>query len=111
MGQYIDFSELPPAKGRTCPLPSQEEGHVIVERAEDLSGSRKMIPNLATWLQCFALYMVVVTDKEPDRTSNLLAYMVTIAKASVKYSWPSWVVYDKTFGKKQPIMVSRTEPR
>ena len=97
MGQYIDFSELPPAKGRTRPLPSQEEGHVIVVRAEDLSGSRKMIPNLATWLQCFALYMVVVTDKEPDRTSNLLAYMVTIAKASVKYSWPSWVVYDQNF--------------
>ena len=96
-GQYIDFSELPPAKGRTRPLPSQEEGHVIVVRAEDLSGSRKMIPDLATWLQCFALYMAVVTDKEPDRTSNLLAYMVTIAKASVKYSWPSWVVYDQNF--------------
>ena len=25
-GQYIDFSELPPAKGRTRPLPNQGEG-------------------------------------------------------------------------------------
>ena len=96
-GQYIDFCELPPAKGRTRPLPSQDEGHIIVVRAEDLSGTRKMIPDLATWLQCFAVYMAVITNKEPDRTNNLLAHMVTIAKASTKYSWPSWVVYDQNF--------------
>ena len=96
-GQYVDFGELPPAKGRTRPLPSQEEGHIVVVRAEDLTGTRKLIPDLATWLQCFAIYMAVSADKEPDRTSNLLAYMVTIAKASVKYSWPSWVVYDQNF--------------
>ena len=96
-GQYVDFGELPPAKGRTRPLPSQEEGHIVVVRAEDLTGTRKLIPDLATWLQCFAIYMAVSADKEPDRTSNLLAYMVTIAKTSVKYSWPSWVVYDQNF--------------
>ena len=96
-GQYIDFSELPPAKGRTRPLSSQEEGHIIVVRAEEVSGARKMIPDLATWTQCFALYMAIITTKEPDRTNNLLAYMVTIAKASIKYSWPSWVVYDQNF--------------
>ena len=66
-------------------------------RAEDLSGSRKMIPDLATWLQCFALYMAVLADKEPDPTGNLLAYMVTITKASMKYSWLSWVVYNQNF--------------
>ena len=56
-----------------------------------------MIPDLATWLQCFVLYTAVITNKEPDRINNLLAYMVTITKASVKYSWPSWVVYDQNF--------------
>ena len=49
-GQYVDFSELPPAKGRTRSLPSQEDGHVLVIRAEDLAGSKKLIPDLATWL-------------------------------------------------------------
>ena len=96
-GQYIDFCELPPAKGRNRSLSSQDDGHIIVVRAEDLSGTRKMIPDLATWLQCFAVYMAAITNKEPDRTSNLLAYMVTIAKASTKYGWPSWLVYDQNF--------------
>ena len=101
-GQYIDFSKLPPAKGRTRPLPSQEEGHVIVVRAEDLSGSRKMIPDLATWLQCFALYMAwhSSSDRQGARSYQQPAGLHgnhSIAKASVKYSWPSWVVYDQNF--------------
>ena len=96
-GQYVDFSELPPAKGRTRSLPNTEEGHIVVIRAEDLAGARKMIPDLATWLQCFCLYSAVITEREPDRTKSLLAYATTIAKASLKYSWPSWVVYDQNF--------------
>ena len=96
-GQYVDFSELPPARGRARPLPSAEDGHIVVIRAEDLSGARKLIPDLATWLQCFGLYIAVVTEQEPERTKSLLAYLSTIAKASAKYSWPSWVVYDQNF--------------
>lgn len=93
-GQYIEFCKLPPAKGCSRPLSGQEDGHILVVRAEDLSGTRNMMPDLATWLQYFALYMAAVTSKEMDHTNNLLAYMVTIAKASTKYSWPFWVIYD-----------------
>lgn len=79
-GQYVDFCELPPGKGRTRPLTSQEDGHIVIVRAEDLTGNRKLIPDLATWTQCFAVYMAAIIDKEPDRINNLLVYMVTIAK-------------------------------
>jgi hypothetical protein len=93
-GQYVDFAELPPAKGRMRSLPNAEEGHIVIIRAEDLAGSKKMIPDLATWLQCFCIYAAV---HEPARTKSLLAYATIIAKASLKYSWPSWVVYDQNF--------------
>ena len=43
--------------------PALEEGHVIAVQAEDLSGTRKMIPDLATWLQCLytqeAIYILL----------------------------------------------------
>ena len=42
-----------------------------------------MILALATWLKCFALHMAVVTNKELDRISNLLAYLEITTKASV----------------------------
>lgn len=41
--------------------------------------------------------MAVLADKEPDRTGNSLAFMITITKVSIKYSWPSRVVYDQHF--------------
>ena len=30
VGRHVDFTELPPARGRTRVLPSSEEGHIIV---------------------------------------------------------------------------------
>lgn len=94
-GQYVDLLELPPARGRVRNLPSTEDGHIVVVWAEDLSGTRKLILDLATWLQCFCIYMAVVTEHEPERLKSLLAYLSTIAKASTKFSWLSWVVYDQ----------------
>ena len=91
-GQYVDFSELPPAKGRTRSLPNAEEGqdgHIVIIRAEDLASAKKMIPDLAKWLQCFCIYAAVIIEQEPNHTKSLLAYAMIIAKASIKYSWPS----------------------
>ena len=66
-------------------------------READLTSSRKLIPDLATWWQCFAIYTAVRTDEHPERTKVLLAYGTTIAKASLKYRWPAWIVYDQNF--------------
>ena len=79
-GQYIDFSELPPAKGQTRSLPNAEEGHIVIIRAEHLAGSKKMIPDLATWLQCFCIYTPIIIEHELAHTKSLLAYATIIAK-------------------------------
>jgi hypothetical protein len=95
--QYVDFADFPPAKGRTRPMPAAEESHIIVIRAEDINGARKLIPDLPTWVQCFNVYLAVILEREPSRTKSLLAYMNTIVKASTKYKWPSWIVYDQNY--------------
>ena len=74
VGQYVDFTEFTPARGRSRALPSLEEEHIIVIRAEDLAGSRKLIPDLATWLQCFCIYAAAIAEHELDRIRSLLAY-------------------------------------
>ena len=93
-GEFIDFAELPPAKGKVKSIPHAMEGQIVVIQAADLAESRKLIPDLATWIQCFSIYAAVIITKEPERAKNLLAYMSLIAKCSLKYKWPSWVVYD-----------------
>ena len=89
--EYIDFSELPPAKGKGRSMTQAFEGQIIVVQAADLMQTRKLIPDLATWVQCFGLFMAVVARKRPDRVPDLIAYMATIAKASQKYQWPAWI--------------------
>lgn len=78
-------------------IPQAVEGQIVVIQAADLMESRKLIPDLATWIQCFSIYTAVITTKEPERVKNLLAYTLLIAKCSLKYKWPSWVVYDLNF--------------
>ena len=95
--EYIDFAELPPAKGKSRPVPQSVEGQVLVVQAADLMQSRRIIPDLATWSQCFALYVAVLAPTQPERIGDLMAYQALIAKASLRYKWPSWVVYDQNF--------------
>lgn len=94
--EYIDFSELPPAKGKSRPIAQPAEGQFLVVQAADLLQSRRVIPDLAVWAQCFALYVAVLAPK-PEKVRDLMAYQAIIAKASIKYRWPSWVVYDQNF--------------
>ena len=95
-GEYIDFTEIPPAKGKVRPL-SVPEGNVILVQACDLLQQRRLIPDLGTWCQCFATYAAIVCSQVPERAGDLLGYSSQIARASQKYKWPSWVIYDQNF--------------
>ena len=64
-GDYMDFTELPPAKGRAKGMPKTLDGHILVVQAADLMETRRVIPDLATWVQCFTIYMAIVIAKEP----------------------------------------------
>ncbi len=43
------------------------------------------------------VYVAVLAPTQPERIAELMAYQAIIAKASTKYRWPSWVVYDQNF--------------
>ena len=44
--EYIDFSEVPPAKGKGRPMPQSLEGQVIVVQVAKLLQTRKIIPDI-----------------------------------------------------------------
>ena len=68
---------------------------MIVVQAANLAQPRRVIPDLATWSQCFALYVAVLAPHQPARLADLMAYQSLIAKVRAKFKWPSWVVYDQ----------------
>ena len=95
--EYVDFTELLPAKGEGRPTPQSLKGQVIVVQEAELLQARKIIRDLDTWTQCFSTYTAVLCAKYPARLPELMAYQTIIAKASQRYQWPSWVVYDQNF--------------
>ena len=75
-------------------MPQSLDCQIIVVQAADLLQTWKLIPDLATWFQCFAIYVAMQATVFPGIIPELMAYQTTIAKASMK---PSWVVCDKIF--------------
>ena len=70
---------------------------MVVVPAADLVRSRRILPDLATWMQCYAIYVAVKGVHHPDNVPELMAYQAITAKASRKFKWPSWVIYDQNF--------------
>ena len=99
-GEYIEFSELPPAKGKSL-SPSAAlsalEGNILLVNPADLHQQKKVIPDLGIWVQCFSIYMGVICSMHPERLPDLIGYMCHICRASERYRWPSWVVFDQNF--------------
>jgi len=96
-GEFVDFGELPPAKEMAKPVTSSFKGQLILVHTADLYQTKKLLQDLATWSQCFALFMATVLLKDQESIADLLTYMATIAKASQKCRWSSWLVYDRNF--------------
>ena len=95
--EYVDFSELPPAKSKPRALPHYLEGRVLLVQMQELDNSRRAIPDFTTWAQCFALYAAAILQKQPERAADLMAYLFSTANNARKYKWPSWLVYDQNF--------------
>ena len=87
--------------------PTLLKGLVIVIQAAELYKQRKIILDLATWVQCFPLYATVIWAQKPERMPDLMVYASDIAKASQKYQWPSWIFYDQNFCQEAADMQSK----
>ncbi len=93
--EYVDFTELPPAKGKSRVAPIQGDGQ-IGGAGSGFTPTRMIIPDLATWAQCFAIYAAVRGAHQPNKLADLMGYQSLVARASKKFKWP-WVIYDQNF--------------
>ena len=93
----MDFMEFPKVRGKTKSGPLTAEGQILVNQAADMTPARRLVPDQTTWLQCFSMYTAAITQDQPDRAAEPMAYEIIIAKSSQRYKWPSWVIYGATF--------------
>ena len=64
------------------------------------------ILDMATWVQVYSIYKLVLSSHHPSSTSEIIAYQLLIVQHSKKFEYPSWSQYDIEFhqwGDCQPI--------
>ncbi len=99
--EFVDFTELPPAKGKSRVSPPQGDGQIVVVQAADLIQSRKVIPDLATWMQCFTIYVAVRAAYQPHKLADLMGYRSLIARPAKHLSGSRGLFTTRIFGKRR----------
>lgn len=94
-GDFVDMSELlrdnleADRRGSLCDT-SQPS-------AVTPKHSRREVPDLLSWVQCFGTYMGVIASQFPDRVKSLLAYQTLIVREARRCGGRGWQSYDSMF--------------
>jgi len=74
---------------------------LIVDNGDHSSHpSRCRSMDIKVWAQCFATYIRVIAESEPERIQNLLGYVI---RASQDFMGSAWLTYDDTFRKQVAV--------
>lgn len=94
--EYIDLAELLPAAS-TPPTDVAPARFSLFPGCEVVRQKKRQITSIADWVQAFAVYMAAIVSEHPSATLELLAYMLTIIKASQQYDGLYWRSYDTNY--------------
>ena len=94
-GEFIDMAEL-----LRDNLEAQRRASAVAQvgaAAASNAKSRREVPDLMSWVQCFGTYIAVVTSQFPHRIKELLAYQTLIVREARRCGGRGWLAYDSHF--------------
>ena len=98
-GQYVDFSDFLPHN--VLEVTAWDNKHV--SRTLDGTNTPK-VTEFSEWVQCMMVYISVLSQEYPERTGDLLGYVVNI---SMLYQGSdekgAWLRYDEAFRRKASL--------
>ena len=83
-GVFVDMGDLVPHR-------------LGLEEITKSKQKRQAISSISEWLQAFAVYVAVISKKQPDRVPDLMGYQVLMLEASSEYKNDCWLAYDRRF--------------
>lgn len=89
--EFVEMCELLPEL-----LANQKVGDSDTKQPGRARG-RKRVQEIGVWLQCFAVFVGVVAKSSPEAVPGLMAYMISIIRASQEYEGAAWAAYDAAF--------------
>ncbi len=97
--EYIDLGSLLPEQLQTAASTAHSSSIVILPESlyETQRRKKRQIPDIATWVQVYSIYMLILASKHPDHLPELIAYQLLIVQHARKFEYPSWLHYDTDF--------------
>ena len=79
-------------------------------QAAGISRRKRPVTELKAWLQCFAIYVAVISGRHPEPVPELMLYMA-IVRALEDYTGLAWVCYDAAYRRQAAANGNRTWSR
>ena len=89
-GLFIEMANLLPSK-----LISAE--YYSSDNPDNPKQKHYQVSDIIEWIQCFGVYIAIISQKEPERTGDLMGYQQLIIHSSQNYHQDGWIVYDRHF--------------
>ena len=83
-GVFVDMGDLVPHRLELEEITRSKQKH-------------QAISTISKWLQAFAVYVAIISKKQPDRVPDLMGCQVLMLEASNEYKKESWLAYDRLF--------------
>ena len=90
-GEFIEMAELLPDHMGTAGMRTGDD------QSRVLRSRRKVVTNILEWVECFAIYIAVISRKQPHRVPEMLGYLILILEAQMEYVGDGWLGYDRRF--------------
>ena len=100
--EYVEMAEL---------LPELWTAKLEDPPKQSAARRKSQVTDLVTWTQCFAVYVAVMAGKHPEAVPELMAYLISIVRASQDYTGAAWVRYDAAYRRQAASNGNRTWSR
>ena len=89
-GLFVEMAELLPET-----LSSPE--YAASEEPAGQKQKLREVTNIVDWVQCFGVFIAIISRKEPNRITDLIGYQNLIIQSSIHCQEGRWVIYDRRF--------------
>ena len=96
--EFVDLAELLPSNSWHDQITEAHTTKFTLFLGYELvKPKRKQLESIIDWVKAFSVYTAAVVQKHPSMVTELLAYQLTIIKASQQYDGLQWRAYDTQF--------------
>ena len=89
-GLFVEMAELLPET-----LSSPE--YAASEKPAGQKQKLREVTNIVNWVQCFGVFIAIISRKEPNRITDLIGYQNLIIQSFIHCQEDRWVIYNRRF--------------